>query len=217
MLTVKFFVFNYIQENTYVLHDETHEAAIIDGGCMDDAERKQLTDYVSEQGLTVKLLLNTHLHFDHSIGNNYLSQYYHVRPQAHQADAFFPLHQREQLESFGFQNIISEPACPVTDFITDGQVLRFGNTELKVIHTPGHSPGSVCFWCENESILFSGDTLFRLSVGRTDFEQGSTEQLMRSLAKLSQLPDKTKVYSGHGPATTIRTEKYANPYLQGLV
>ncbi|MBQ9439510.1 MAG: MBL fold metallo-hydrolase [Paludibacteraceae bacterium] len=214
MLTIKSFVFNYIQENTYVLSDETREAAIIDAGCMDDAERKQLTDYITEQGLTVKLLLNTHLHFDHAIGNNFVNKHYGVKPLAHQADAFFPLHQREQLESFGFQNIVDEPALPVNDFISDGQVLQFGNTMLKVIHTPGHSPGSVCFWCEEEHLLFSGDTLFRLSVGRTDFEQGSTEQLMQSLQRLALLPPGTKVLPGHGPATTIRTEVYANPYMR---
>lgn len=216
MLNVKSFVFNYIQVNTYVVWDDTREAAIIDAGCMDDTERAQLTEFIDNEGLTPVLLLNTHLHFDHSIGNNFVVHKYSLEPLAHEADAFFPLHQREQLESFGFQNIVDEPAYPVTHFITDNQVLPLGNTSLKVIHTPGHSPGSVCFYFEEENILFSGDTLFRMSVGRTDFERGSLNELTESLKRLVTLPDKTKVMPGHGPHTTMRTEKFANPYLESL-
>ncbi len=216
MLNIKNFVFNYIQVNTYLIWDDTLHAAIIDAGCMDDSERRQLTEFIDQQKLVPELLLNTHLHFDHCIGNHYLVNRYHLEPMAHQADAFFPLHQREQLENFGYQNIITEPSYPVSRFFNDGDILRFGNTTMRVIHTPGHSPGSVCFYIEAEKVLFSGDTLFRMSVGRTDFEQGSLSDLMTSLAKLTLLPDATKVYPGHGPATVLRTEKYANPYMQHL-
>lgn len=211
-MTIKIFTFNPIQENTYLLYDETNEAIIIDCGCLYDAEKQQLKKFIEDNQLTLKRVINTHLHLDHQFGNKFLFDTYRISPEAHQEDEFlielFPL----QAQAFGFTN--ADPAQPLKSYIADNEIVRFGNTELKAVHVPGHSPGSLAYYCGKEGVLFSGDVLFHESIGRTDLIKGDYATLIRSITeRLLTLPDSTQVYPGHGDITTIGYEKQYNPFL----
>ena len=213
MLTIKTFPFNLLQENTYVVSDETRDCVIIDCGAYYDDERKAITDYISSQGLKPCRLLATHGHWDHNLGIDTIYQTYGLQVEAAKEDEFIITDIPRN-----FQSIIGAPLRreypPVGRFFAPNEVIRFGNHSLQVLKTPGHSPGSVVFYCAKEHTAFTGDTLFRMSVGRTDFEGGSYEDLMNSLANvLAKLPDETTILPGHGPQSTIGYEKKYNPYM----
>ena len=213
MLTIKTFPFNLLQENTYVVSDETRDCVIIDCGAYYDDERKAITDYISSQGLKPCRLLATHGHWDHNLGIDTIYQTYGLQVEAAKEDDFIITD-----IPHNFQSIIGAPLRreypPVGRFFAPNEVIRFGNHSLQVLKTPGHSPGSVVFYCAEEHTAFTGDTLFRMSVGRTDFEGGSYEDLMNSLANvLAKLPDETTILPGHGPQSTIGYEKKYNPYM----
>lgn len=213
MLTIKTFPFNLLQENTYVVSDETRDCVIIDCGAYYDDERKAITDYISSQGLKPCRLLATHGHWDHNLGIDTIYQTYGLQVEAAKEDEFIITDIPRN-----FQSIIGAPLRreypPVGRFFVPNEVIRFGNHSLQVLKTPGHSPGSVVFYCAEEHTAFTGDTLFRMSVGRTDFEGGSYEDLMNSLANvLAKLPDETTILPGHGPQSTIGYEKKYNPYM----
>ncbi|MDR1783722.1 MAG: MBL fold metallo-hydrolase [Dysgonamonadaceae bacterium] len=198
MLTVKTFVFNQVYENTYLIYDETKEAAIIDCGALDPSERAELSDFITKNELKLKHLLNTHLHLDHTFGNPYILDNYGIKPKYNIEDEEMPYKQ-------GYVK---------TDcYIGDGDEIRFGNTVLKVITTPGHSPGGLSFYCEAAKCVFTGDTLFHLSIGRTDLWRGNYGVLLDSIkSKLFTLPEDTVVYPGHEETSTIGEEKMENPY-----
>lgn len=213
MLTIKTFPFNLLQENTYVVSDETRDCVIIDCGAYYDDERKAITDYISSQGLKPCRLLATHGHWDHNLGIDTIYQTYGLQVEAAKEDEFIITDIPRN-----FQSIIGAPLRreypPVGRFFAPNEVIRFGNHSLQVLKTPGHSPGSVVFYCAEEHTAFTGDTLFRMSVGRTDFEGGSYEDLMNSLANvLAKLPDETTILPGHGQQSTIGYEKKYNPYM----
>ena len=213
MFSIKTFPFNLLQENTYVVSDETHDCVIIDCGAYYDDERKAITDYISSQGLKPCRLLATHGHWDHNLGIDTIYQTYGLQVEAAKEDEFIITDIPRN-----FQSIIGAPLRreypPVGRFFAPNEVIRFGNHSLQVLKTPGHSPGSVVFYCAEEHTAFTGDTLFRMSVGRTDFEGGSYEDLMSSLANvLAKLPDDTTILPGHGPQSTIGYEKKYNPYM----
>lgn len=211
-MTIKQFTFNPFQENTYIVYDETNEAVIIDAGCIFDAEKQALKQFITDNLLTVKHVLNTHLHLDHQFGNKFLHDTYGLKPKAHKEDEFLLENVVAQAKSFGFP--INEEAQELGNYIVENQEVLFGNSTLKAIHVPGHSPGSVAFYCEKENLVFVGDVLFSGSIGRTDLVKGDYATLILSITKkLLPLPDSTVVYSGHGPATTIGYEKQNNPYL----
>ncbi|MBR0263071.1 MAG: MBL fold metallo-hydrolase [Prevotella sp.] len=204
---------NLLQENTYVVSDETKECVIIDCGAYYEEERTAITQYIAQEGLTPKHLLCTHGHFDHNFGIDTIFQTYGLRPEIAAEDAFLINDLNEQ-----FKDIVGAPLRrdfpKAGRFFDADEVIRFGNHELKVLKTPGHTPGGVVFYCEEEKVAFSGDTLFRMSVGRTDFKGGSYEDLMNSLRNVvGKLPADTVVYSGHGPKTNIGEELRYNPYL----
>ena len=212
-MTIKTFPFNLLQENTYVVSDETRDCVIIDCGAYYDDERKAITDYISSQGLKPCRLLATHGHWDHNLGIDTIYQTYGLQVEAAKEDEFIITDIPRN-----FQSIICAPLRreypPVGRFFAPNEVIRFGNHSLQVLKTPGHSPGSVVFYCAEEHTAFTGDTLFRMSVGRTDFEGGSYEDLMNSLANvLAKLPDETTILPGHGPQSTIGYEKKYNPYI----
>ncbi len=212
-MTIKTFPFNLLQENTYVVSDETRDCVIIDCGAYYDDERKAITDYISSQGLKPCRLLATHGHWDHNLGIDTIYQTYGLQVEAAKEDEFIITDIPRN-----FQSIIGAPLRreypPVGRFFAPNEVIRFGNHSLQVLKTPGHSPGSVVFYCAEEHTAFTGDTLFRMSVGRTDFEGGSYEDLMNSLANvLAKLPDETTILPGHGPQSTIGYEKKYNPYM----
>ena len=199
--------------NCYVLSDETKEAVIIDAGCFYEEEKQALKRYIDSNSLTVKHLLNTHLHLDHIFGNPFLLQEYGLKAEANQADEFWLEQAPAQSRMFGFQ--LPEAPVPLGKYIFDGDIITFGNTQLEAIHVPGHSPGSIVFYCKEAHCIFSGDVLFRGSIGRADLEGGNFDQLRESIvARLLTLPDETMVYPGHGNPTTIGYEKMNNPFFR---
>ena len=214
MIIVKTFVFNLLQENTYVVSDESKECVIIDCGAYYDQERDALTNYIEENGLKPTHLLATHGHFDHNFGIDTVYNTYGLLVEIAEEDGPLVSNLPKQ-----FQEMIGVPLRreypSVGRYFGKDEVIRFGNHELKVLKTPGHSRGGVVFHCEEEHIVFTGDTLFKMSVGRTDFDGGSYTELMHSLQNvLAPMPADTIVYSGHGPKTTIGEELRHNPYLQ---
>lgn len=214
-MNIKTFEVNPLCENCYVINDESKEAAIIDCGCSDEHEWAEIKKYIAVNDLQVKHLLNTHLHFDHVWGNAFVYRDLHLKPEANYEDLHIYEHMDDQIRSVVGVSIPHPPLPPLGTSLGDGAEITFGNTILKVITTPGHSQGSICFFAETDRVLFSGDTLFCGSCGRTDLEGGSMEKIMQSLQKLATLPDETKVFCGHGPATTIGREKLYNPYIRG--
>ena len=213
MISIKTFAFNLLQENTYVVSDDTLECVIIDCGAYYDDERRAITDYISSQGLKPVHLLATHGHWDHNLGIDTIYQVYGLQVEAAKEDDFIISD-----IPHNFQSIIGAPLRreypAVGRFFTPDEVIRFGHHSLQVLKTPGHSPGSVVFYCAEEHTAFTGDTLFRMSVGRTDFDGGSYTQLMSSLANvLAKLPADTVILPGHGPQSTIDYELRYNPYL----
>ena len=214
MIIVKTFVFNLLQENTYVVSDESKECVIIDCGAYYDQERDALTNYIEENGLKPTHLLATHGHFDHNFGIDTVYNTYGLLVEIAEEDGPLVSNLPKQ-----FQEMIGVPLRreypSVGRYFGKDEVIRFGSHELKVLKTPGHSRGGVVFYCEEEHTVFTGDTLFKMSVGRTDFDGGSYTELMHSLQSvLVPMPAETVVYSGHGPKTTIGEELRYNPYLR---
>ncbi len=210
MITIKTFVFNPFQENTYLLYDETGEAVIIDPGCYTKSEEEQLSAFVEANKLTLKHLLNTHSHIDHILGNRFVSEHYSLPVQSHKEDEFLITRAKEQAVLFGMQ--IDEPPMP-GNYLNENDTIKFGNSELKIAHAPGHSPGSLIFYTENERFMIVGDVLFNQSIGRTDLPGGNLDTLLKSIfTKLFPLGDDMKVYSGHGATTTIGQERISNPF-----
>ena len=213
-MTIKTFCCNLLQENCYVVSDESHECVIIDCGAYFDEERQAICNYISKNDLKPVHLLCTHGHLDHCFGNDTIYDAYRLQPELHEADEFLAKDLAQQAADF-FGMSYDHPTPPIGRFLQNGDIVSFGTHRLQVLHTPGHTPGGVCYYCKEEKVIFTGDTLFRMSVGRTDFERGSWEALLNSLRTvLSQLPDETVVFCGHGPQTSISEEKRANPYLR---
>ena len=210
MLRLQTFVFNPLQENTFVLYDETRECIVIDPGCCDEQENLQLKTFIDEQKLKVKLLLNTHCHIDHVLGNHFVSSTYHVNLLIHPIEEAVLKAAEVYAPSYGFHEY--QPQAP-DGFLQEGDMIRAGNQSFEVLFVPGHSPGHVAFYSEENRILIGGDVLFYNSIGRTDLPGGNHHLLINSIhSKLFTLPDHVKVYPGHGPETTIGFEKKTNPF-----
>ena len=214
-MDIKRFEVNPLCENCYVVSDDTKEAVIIDCGCSDEYEWADIKKYIASNDLQVKHLLNTHLHFDHAWGTTFVHRELGLRPEANYEDLHIYENMDEQIRSVVGVGIPHPPLPPLGTSLLDGSEVTFGNTTLKVLATPGHSRGCICFYSEKDKVLFSGDTLFCGSCGRTDLEGGSYQDIVKSLLKLSTLPDDIQVFCGHGPSTTIGREKQYNPYLRG--
>jgi len=210
MLQVRSFTFNPFQENTYILFDETGECAIIDPGCSDEGENFELRDFISTEQLRVKLLLNTHCHIDHVLGNRFVKETYGVDLNINRLEEAVLRAAEVYAPSYGFHHYQHQPADA---YIEDGDIIRFGNQTLNVLFVPGHSPGHVAFYSEADGVVIGGDVLFYNSIGRTDLPGGDHQTLINSIqTKLFNLPDHVKVYPGHGPETTIGFEKRTNPF-----
>lgn len=211
-MKVKVFEFNYFPVNTYLLYDETGEAVLIDCGCINKEEEQQLSTFISENNLKLTHLLCTHLHLDHVFGNAFIKKKYGLDPEAHLDDVNGLPSLEKQALPFGIG--LSSPEVPVKKLLKEGEVIRFGNSTLSIIHIPGHSPGSIVFYNAKNKIAISGDVLFYGSIGRTDLWGGNQEELIEGIKnKLLTLPDETIIYAGHGPETSIEFEKKNNPYL----
>ena len=212
-MKIKTFEFNMFPVNCYVIWDDTKEAAIIDPGCFYDEEKRKLKDFIIDKGLTVKHLLNTHLHLDHIFGNPFVLQEFGLSAEAHQADEFWIEEAPKQSRMFGFQ--LKEAPVPLGKYLHDGDLIQFGNTTLEAIHVPGHSPGSLVYYSKADSCLFSGDVLFQGSIGRADLAGGNFDGLIDNIcSRLFVLPNDTVVYPGHGAPTTIGAEKADNPFFR---
>ncbi len=211
MLQIKSFVFSPIQENTYVLYNEFKDCIIIDPGCYFDEEKDLLKTFIEENKLKPVLLLNTHCHLDHVFGNKFVAETYnlilHLHEKEQQVLAFAPT--SGLMYNMPFDNYTSKFLL-----LKEGDVLNVGDDNLTIIEAPGHSPGSVCFYCKKQNFVIGGDVLFQGSIGRTDLPGGNHQTLLDSIRqKLFVLPDETVVYSGHGATTTIGEEKMYNPFL----
>lgn len=212
-MKIKCFEFNMFPVNTYVVWDETKEAVIIDAGCYYEDERNRLKEYISSNGLIIKHLLNTHLHLDHLFGNSFVIKEFNVQTEANQEDEFLLPKILDYCHIFGIR--INENPPSIGKYISDGDEITFGNTVLKAIHVPGHSPGSLVYYSERDRCIFCGDVLFKGSIGRTDLDGGNFNLLRNGIAsKLFVLPDETYVYTGHGEPTTIGNEKMNNPFFR---
>lgn len=211
MISVHFFTFSPIAENTYVLYDETKECVIIDPGCYDDRERSELADFIKNNELKPVRLLNTHCHLDHVFGNNFVAKKYNLKLEAHKQE--IPV-----LEAFersaAMYGMNADRSPEIAVFLKEGDQVTFGNSVLDILFTPGHSPGSITFYNREQQFMISGDVLFYGSVGRSDLPGGNHATLIDSIRKkLLPLGDAFKVYSGHGPLTTIGNERLHNPFL----
>ena len=212
MTTVQSFEVNYFSENTYIVYDETKEGVIIDCGCMNKEEQQLISRFVSEQQLTLKRYLCTHLHLDHIFGNQFVWKQYGLKPEASKADVEGLPSPIDQAKAFRLPLAIQEVA--VEHFLAGGQNVQFGKTQLEVISAPGHSPGGLAFYNRKNGFVIVGDSLFAGSIGRTDLWGGSQELLQAALRdRILSLPDETIVYPGHGPETRVIDEKFSNPYL----
>ena len=200
-----------LDENCYIVSDETKECMIVDCGAASVMEQKAISDYISEEGLKPVLYVLAHGHFDHVMGGKWLYETYGLQPTICERDAELYKNFRKDSADMGYRVDYDLPI--IGRCVNDGDTVTFGNTTFKVIHTPGHSKGSVVYYCKEENIAFTGDTLFRGSIGRTDLPGGSMFQMINSLRLLEQLPDETKIYPGHGYFTTMALEGASNPYL----
>lgn len=214
LMNVAMFTFSDWSENTYVLYDDSKECCIVDPGCNNDTERNQLMALIKGEGLTPTVLVNTHCHIDHVLGNKFVHEHYSLPLTSHRG---------EQVVLDGMVQIASmygthyEPGPDITLFLEEGDYLSFGNTNLEVYFTPGHSPASISFFHRESKQLIAGDVLFNGSIGRTDLPGGNLDTLLSSIAdKFYPLGDDVTVYSGHGPTTTIGEERKSNPFLSGI-
>ena len=214
MLNIKTFTCNMLSENCYVVSDETNDCVIIDCGAFYPEEAQAIIRFINDNHLTPRHLLCTHGHFDHCMGNGFIFKAFGLKPKVHHDDSFLMEKMEQQTsEILGIPIHLDVP--PVDCYLTDSDTITFGSHTLRLLHTPGHTPGGIVFYEADEHIAFSGDTLFRMSVGRTDFDRGSWQQLMKSLTTvIAHLPADTTAYCGHGPQTTIGDELRYNPYLR---
>jgi len=194
-----------MQANCYLLEcEETLSAVVIDPG--DDAD--VILNILEEHKLNLELIINTHGHIDHIAANSDLKQKTNAQLCIHELDADMIVNPQKNLSSFIGRAISSPPANKI---LKDGDILEAGMISLKVIHTPGHSPGSICLL--TDEAIFTGDLLFAGSIGRYDFPGSSYKQIINSLKKIMELDDSIEVYPGHGPITTIGEERNTNPFL----
>ena len=212
MLIVKTFTFNPVQENTYVVYNEKAQCCIIDPGCYFPEERDELKDFIEKTGLKPVLLLNTHCHLDHVFGNEFVFKTWgldlHIHPKEQPVLDYAPT------AGMMWQLPVDQFTGKV-NYIKENTQIKLGDEPMDILFTPGHSPGSVCFYSEKDGFVIGGDVLFNGSIGRTDLPGGDYETLITSVrTQLFTLPDETKVYSGHGPSTTIGDEKLTNPFFK---
>jgi len=214
-MQIERFVVNFVEENCYLLWDEqTLEAALIDCGARSEEEQRRITGVITEKNLTLTHLLQTHGHFDHLFGAYYIYKEYDICPELHTCERETYEKAAEQMQQFIHRSIpLTLP--PVQHWLSGGEEIKVGSIVLRVIPTPGHTPGGVCFYAEKEATLFSGDSLFCGSIGRCDLPGGNETQLIAALReKILPLPDDVQVLPGHGNATSIGYERKYNYYLR---
>ncbi len=211
MVRIQKFIFNLFQVNTYILYDETGECVIIDPGCVDEGEQAILAKYIEDQKLSPVKALFTHTHVDHIMGSQFITDRFKLKPMLHKDGLPFLERYTETALSYGVE---AGKNPEYGEFIKDGDIIKFGNSRLKVLYTPGHADGSVCFVNDDDRFVLVGDVLFKQSIGRTDFPTGDFDILQKSIReKLYTLPDDYTVYPGHMSETSIGFEKSNNPFI----
>lgn len=213
MVQIRSFTFNPFSENTYILYDEHKNALIIDPGMFTAEERNTFFGFIEKEGLQPIMLLNTHTHIDHIFGNAAVLKKFDIPFGFHKSDK--PVFDAG-VQTGAMYNLPFERSPEPGFFLKEGEEVVLGSDKFKILFTPGHSPGSVCFYHEPQGFVISGDVLFQMSIGRSDFPGGNHDVLMNSIhTQLMTLPDQVKVYSGHGPETTIGMERMNNPFVTG--
>ena len=213
MLTVHKLVFNPFQENTYIIESSNKDCIIVDPGCFNDDENRELKRFINDKKLNPKSLVLTHFHLDHVFGNKFVFEEWGILPTGHKDGEFTMKGNQRACEMYGLPYL---PSPEITHFISDGSEIALGDEIIKVIHVPGHSTGHVALISESSNWVIAGDVLFQNSIGRTDLPGGDLPTLEKSIReKMYALPDEMVVYCGHGPETSIGNEKFANPFVRG--
>ena len=213
MLNIRHFFFNPFQERTYVIWDASRKGSVIDPGFMEKHEETQILTFLRGQDIDLQSILLTHAHIDHIYGvEALLREYPGIK-------VYMSPEEKSTKENAAWMADLMRMPQPdtlwETDNIYDGQIIEIGELKLEVISTPGHTPGGVCFYCRQEGDLFSGDTLFSGSIGRTDLPGGDYDKIIASITeKLADLDDKVRIHPGHGWDSTMGTERICNPFLQ---
>lgn len=211
MITVNQLVFNGFQVNTYILNDETNECIIIDAANYDQRENQKLSGFIENKGLKPVMHINTHCHVDHVLGGAFVEEKYGLGVSMHPDSEGFLLKAREQAMMYGFN---LNKTAKISSYVNEGDIIKFGNSELEIIYTPGHAAGSICIISHKDEFVITGDVLFYESIGRTDLPTGNYDLLKNNiLNKLFILPDVYTVYPGHGSETSIGHEKGNNPFI----
>tara|TARA_Y100000589_G_scaffold155891_1_gene148450 strand:+ start:28 stop:666 length:639 start_codon:yes stop_codon:yes gene_type:complete len=212
-MQIQVFTFNQFFENTIIVFDKTKECVIIDPGCYTISEKDTLQKYISINNLIPVKLINTHCHIDHILGNNFIAKTYDLELEMNANDMELIKSSNEIAQLYGFTDYEMSPLPK--KFLNEGDTLEFGNSQFKILFTPGHAPGHISLYSEKDGLLISGDVLFNNSIGRTDLPGGNYDLLIESIKnKILTLNDNTIVYCGHGPSTTIGNERLNNPFLK---
>ena len=210
MIRIKKFTFNPFQENSYLLINDKKECIVVDPGCFNSDEENELSEYIESENLTPTHLINTHFHIDHVLGNHYVSTKYDLEVTAYLSEIdMVAMAQR----SADLYSIPYKPSPKPTQFLKEGDTINYEGSELKVLFVPGHAPDHIVLFCDEENFMIGGDVLFKGSIGRTDLPGGNHDDLINNIEnKIFTLKDSIKVYSGHGPETTVGIEKKTNPF-----
>jgi hydroxyacylglutathione hydrolase len=211
MINLKNFIFNELEVNTIVLHDESGACLIVDPGCKNPVQQQIFEKYITENNLHPECIVLTHGHFDHVAGIAWAATEFSCPILMHRDDLFLLRDSVQHAALFG----IKVEAPPMPDrYLGEGDHLKLGTTDIKILHVPGHSPGSICLYMPSDNLLICGDVLFKGSIGRTDLLRGDYDLLIRGIKeKLMTLPRETEVWPGHGPSTTLGAEYDTNPFL----
>ena len=213
-MTLHHLIFNPYEVNTYIVAAADGQCAIIDPACCSPGEQAALKDFISRKGFRPIWLINTHGHFDHVIGNAFVCHNWQVKTAAYRDDLFLMKNAYRQGEIFGFS--VEQPPEPEV-FPDEGETITFGDVSIRILHIPGHSPGSIVFYSPEQKWVIAGDVLFNGSIGRSDLPGGDYDLLIEGIEeKLMSLPPDTMVYPGHGPETSIGQERIHNPFLNRL-
>tara|TARA_B100000287_G_scaffold355212_1_gene345768 strand:- start:2664 stop:3308 length:645 start_codon:yes stop_codon:yes gene_type:complete len=214
-MKIKAFTFNQFQENTYIVYDETKECIIIDPGCYTKEEEEEINNFINIKKLRPVKLINTHCHIDHILGNNYINQKWGLDLYTHILEIPLLKESINIAKTYGFEKYKTSPLPKY--FLKEKDLINFGNSEFNILFCPGHSPGHVCLYNQKESILISGDVIFKNSIGRTDLPGGDFTTLITSIKNnILPLSDKTQIFCGHGLNTNLEYERKNNPFINQL-
>jgi len=211
MIQIHQLTFGPFSENTYLISDSDKNAIVVDPGMYYPEENARFFEYINNHQLSLNRMILTHAHLDHVFGVNWVNKTYGLSPEVHLDDKVMYDNAVAVATQYGLQ---MKALVPPIVGLESGSSFEFGGVKFEVAHAPGHSPGSVCFYCEAESILIAGDVIFQGSIGRTDLPGGDFDTLISSIKRqVLTLPDDVTIYSGHGPITNVGQERIANPFL----